>query len=536
MQSVEAGWFVPLKIHGIQLADSDGQLLFRVGQVATQKGLLGWITNHSDLGTIHVDGFEAVVVARDGSTNLEQALASLPALAKDAAPSDSASTSRSTGTVRLVDAKFLLMESGRPEQWVLQIPELTASLPAADQVLGPIQLNARIGEVSGKLPTSQGTLAAEISQSADAFEMHIQMQQLPLEFWHVVHARLPQIPIDELNGRVSAAIGGRLIDADNWSFDISQLESQDLVLVAPQLVGQTPAKLVSVAASGRASLANSVMQLEQAEIVSDVGRVNALASLPWPIRLPTAAHPFFEGAQLQAEGSVDLPKLVQAARSLLPLREDITLASGTAQFRLAQTLDTQASPAASANLTFSGLTGTAAGQSLTWDDPLTVAVAAEQRVSGLQLGANVLSEFGSLKGGGTLEAGQFQGKLDLALLQQRLSQWFDMPIDTMDGSAGMDLVWSLNGSDTLEAQGKLTTTPLRIATKTGGVDSRARLVRHLWGRHAFAARRSHAHRARETGTQCARRKTNFRPARATSYDERWGSRCCTGRLRLYLGR
>jgi hypothetical protein len=49
--------------------------LAKVGSVNTQKSLLSWITNSSDLGVIQISGVEAAVQVADGTTDLEQALA-----------------------------------------------------------------------------------------------------------------------------------------------------------------------------------------------------------------------------------------------------------------------------------------------------------------------------------------------------------------------------------------------------------------------------------------------------------------------------
>ncbi|MEZ6133909.1 MAG: hypothetical protein R3C53_03255 [Pirellulaceae bacterium] len=468
LEQVKAGWMTPVSATGIQLKDAGGQVLARIGKVSTQKGLIGWITNSTDLGTIEVDGLEAAIVANQGTTNIEAAIAHLLATAPDVPPAEASSMSQTTGTVRIKDAKFLIAEAGRPEQWVVQIPTLSATLPTGNQFIGPIEAQANIGEASGTVVDSVGTIAANVKQVGEAFEVEAQLQHLPVDLWHVVHARFPDIPIDELQGRVSGRLFGKLVDTEHWSFDLQQVETRELAITAPDIVGKDTARLASVSATGRASLAGTSMIIEGVQLACDFGVVNAAADIPWPIPIPTAANPFLEGASIRAEGTVDLPKLIFAARSLIPVRADTQVLSGTAQFLVSQNMNKQGAPTSQANLTLAGLRANAAGQELTWNDPLTVSLSADKQVSGLRFGAEATAEFCSVKGGGTIEAGQIQGNVNLDVLQRRLSQWIELPIRNMNGSVDLEVVWNMAEVDVVEAQGRLNTSPLMITTNTGG--------------------------------------------------------------------
>ncbi len=468
-ERVNAGWFAPITANGLQLRDGEGHVIAKVEAVTTEKGILNWIRNSSDLGTIRIKKLEAAVATGDGTSNWERLLAPLIAGIEPAAPDAPVVATTTTGTIQIIDAKFLLTEVGRAEQWVLQVPRMSVTLPTAEQVTGPIEVQATIGEVSGTVADSIGEVVAEVQQVGEAFEINAELKHVPVEFWHVVHARLPEIPIEAMQGRVSAKLAGQLADAERWSFDFQQLQATDFAISAPTLIGEAPAYLALIAAAGRASLLNSVMQVENAQIACDFGNANATARMPWPLTLPTATHPFFDGAELSAEGTVDLPKLAKAAESLMPMREDTQLQSGTAQFSIAQSLTPQGTPSSRANMTLAGLKAQAAGQQLQWNEPLTIELSADLASNAaLQLSANANAEFFKLQGAGTIEAGQLSGNVDLDLLQQRLSQWIELPISTMAGAAQVDLVWSMKNGEQVEAQGQLKTTPMTLATSVGG--------------------------------------------------------------------
>jgi hypothetical protein len=140
-----------------------------------------------------------------------------------------------------------------------------------------------------------------------------------------------------MHGRISASLAGNIVDAESWNIDVQRLETTDLQIVAPELVGQNPAKLAMIAATGRASLSNAEMKIDNAQLACDFSNVSASATVPWPLALPTAQEPFFAGGTLAVQGSVDLPKLVRAAETLLPLREGTQLLDGTAQFAIPAT-------------------------------------------------------------------------------------------------------------------------------------------------------------------------------------------------------
>ncbi len=175
------------------------------------------------------------------------------------------------------------------------------------------------------------------------------------------------------------------------------------------------------------------------------------------------------GAAVDARGSVDLAKLVRTAESLVPMRQDTKLMAGTAQFVLSQQNNASGAPVSSASFELAGLKAVAAGQQLTWDDPLKLQVqagaGAGQKV---EFGALCQAEFCNLQGSGTLESGSFDGNVNLAMLQQRLSEFVELPIRDMAGSAALKLRWSQMQPGLVVAQGELDTTPLVIASKVGG--------------------------------------------------------------------
>lgn len=473
-EGVSAGWFKPVEAYGLKLLDENGNTVASIGEVTTEKSILGWATGYSDIGTIRVANLEAAVIAMDGTTNVEQAIAPLLnnlSSNPGAAATDEGENSATafSGTVEIVNARFLLAEQGRPEQWVVEVPNLAATLPSGNQIIGPINLEARIADISGTVPNSTGSIAAKVMQSeSDAsFNVEAQLQNLPVDFWHVAKARLPEIPVEELAGRFSGQLSGALVNADSWSIDLQQIDGTKITVDAPELLGAEPAHLQRVMGIAKCSLSESVLRLEKAQLACDFANTAASAEIPWPIKIPTVADPFIPGASVNAVGTIDLPKLVATAKTLLPVREDMQFQSGQAQFSISQTLDEQQSPSVEAKVELSNLNAVAAGQRIQWPEPLTVELGASKPGGKLGFQALANAEFAKLQGGGSLENGQLSGNVNLAQLKQRLSQWVELPITDMDGTAGINLAWTASQPSQIDVQGNLNTTPIRLSTTSG---------------------------------------------------------------------
>ncbi len=465
---VQLGWFHPVAIKGLTLTDASGQQVAKVDSITTEKGLLGWITNSSNLGTVRVDGAEATVVAGGGTTNIEQALASY--LNKNSSkPSSSSSSSGSLpgGNIEITNTKLMLVEQGRPERWIVEIPTLKTQLPKSNQLFGPTEIMVRIGDASGTIKGNIGELSANAEQAEDgSIQLRAKLNELPLEIVHILRARLPDLPIENAAGRVTGNLSGSAVRADKFVFDLQQLQITNLAVQAPTLVGPTPARLNTIVAAGRLSLADKVMRLQNGDLGCDFARVQATAEIPWPMQVPTAANPFLAGANIAASGQVDLPKLVTAAQSLVPMRPDTQLRSGQVQFVVQHKSADQ--PLAQAKFVLSGLEAQSGGQAIRWNEPVSVELSALSQKSGPQFGVNAAAEFCNVQGQGTIENGTVTGNVDLELLHRRLSQFVTLPIASMTGSAKMNLQWNMDANQLVAAKGNLQTAPVTITTSTGG--------------------------------------------------------------------
>ncbi|MCA9193160.1 MAG: hypothetical protein KDB03_15410 [Planctomycetales bacterium] len=471
LDSLSVGWLSPVRLSGLRLIDDQLQPVVSIRSIETQKALLGWITSSSQLGTLRIEGLETAIEVHDGTTNLEENLATIIAQNLDTPePTDTTSAPPPTGRIELVDSKILFTARGQLEKWVVQIEKANTSLPKPGEVVGPTELHIKLGDATGTVP-GVGTIIATVQSNVDGqgLDVHSTLSQVPLAFWQALRGRLPGIPVEALSGDLSANMTGRLLGIENWRLNLESFQVDQVSVLAPTLLGNEPAVLSTLQSSGQFELTSTSLQIRGAKLNCDFAAAGADIQLPWPIELPSLTTPHIPNGRITAAGVVDLPKLVVAARTLVPMRENVSLQDGKAQFQVTQDVQENGNTNVRARVEFADLKANNLGQTLVWGDPFIVEASATSDSSEhAQFGLACKSEFCEIQGRGSLQTGQLVGKLDLELLQRKLSQWVDLPISNMNGSASLNTTWKLAASNLFEAQGNFYTTPLRITSDTGG--------------------------------------------------------------------
>jgi translocation and assembly module TamB len=464
--SVSLGWLSATSVNDLLVLDESGKQLLQVKSIVAGKGLLGWLTSPSDLGVIEIDGLDAVVIVGEGTSNLEEALARFISPPDQDQQRPSGASPR--GRLLVHDAKLRLSERERPERWVVDISTLQLDLPEANQLLGPIELKATISESGGVVPDSIGQFKVQARQVTDgSIELRGRMDNLCLEAWHLLRARLTEMPIVAMSGRATGILAGSAIDSEHWSFDFQQLQVSQFEMSAPDLIGPSPARLQRITGAGRATLNDRRLQIRDTELDCDVGNLAISGSLPWPIEFPSLQDPFFQDGSFSAEGSIDLPRLAEAARSLIPVRDEVQLVSGRVQFSAEQRSLEAPAMQSLLHLAFSDLQAISNGQTIRWDDPLTVEFGVGSLQAGPEFRLTADAEFCNVNGSGTFQNGKLKGTADLERLHRRLNQFIDLPASQLAGAAEVDIEWDLDSEKQVTATGMLKTTPIVIATKAG---------------------------------------------------------------------
>ena len=494
LASIEGGWLRSIKVRGLRLIDDKGVELIKVAEIETELNLIRLATNYKNLGTITIRGAEAVVDVQPGTTNIEEAIRPLftssnPATA--AASNKSTVTSLPTGRVRIAEAIVHARDSVDLTSWDFKVSNADIPFPTQEQpvpavtLVGLVQQTASLpGEplMGGQFTIRTQPIADVVNTALDGLvpmKMNISTNGLPLQWFSLVKRRLPEIPIERLFGLATVQADIEMRSHNNVQAQIQTAQIDSLRIIAPALVGKRGAGLQQIKLSGNVQLNQNRLRTQNATLQCDIGGLAAEAEMPWPPSMPSVTQPWLNDTDLEVRGNFDLARLIQVAPDLIQMQDQVQLIEGNATLTASQrkSLSGAASvapPTSHYSMQLGGLQANVQGTTMRWDQALQVSVDVSANSQGQpSFKADCTSEFCKIEGNGDLQDGQLAGKFDLAKMQQRLSQWFALPVESLSGSAECKVVWKQDGSNRLTANGKLLTTPVKIVNKFGQLDEPA---------------------------------------------------------------
>ncbi len=495
LASIEGGWLRSIKVRGLRLIDDKGAELVKVAEVETELNLIRLATNYKNLGTITIRGAEAVVDVQPGTTNIEEAIKPLLGSMNSSKPNASSASSSSsfpTGRIRIADAFVHARDSVDLTAWDFKVSEADIPLPTKEQPIPPMtlvglvqQTNALPGEalMGGQFTVRTQPMTAAANVTADGLapmKMNISTNGLPMQWFSLVKRRMPEIPIERILGLATVQADIALSN-NNIEAQIQTAQIDSLRIIAPTLVGKRGAGLQQIKLSGNVQLVGSRLTTQNATLQCDIGSLAANADMPWPLVIPTVTQPWLQDTDLELKGKVDLARLIQVAPDLIQMQDQVQLLAGNAELSASQRKSAPvagaalaAPPTSSYRMQLGGLQANVQGTTMRWDQALQASVDVIPNAQGHpSFKADCTSEFCKIEGAGDLQEGQLDGQFDLAKMQQRLSQWFALPVESLSGTAACRAVWKQDGSNRLTANGKIQTTQVKIVNKYGELDEPA---------------------------------------------------------------
>jgi hypothetical protein len=489
LAAIEGGWLRTIKVRDLRLIDEKGAELVKVGQIETELNLIRLITNYNNLGTITIRGAEAVVDVQPGTTNIEEAIKPLlsSGTSGSTTATDTGSTTASpTGRIRIADAIVHARDSVDLTAWDFKISEADIPLPTAEQPIPPITLIGLVQQVAAlpgeALMGGQFTIKTQPLESESAtatqgiapMRMNISTNGLPLQWMSLVQRRLPEIPIERIAGLATVQADVEMHSNQRISAKIQTAQIDALRIAAPALVGKRGATIQQIKLSGDVQLNDNRLLAQNAVLQCDLGALGANVDIPWPMVVPSVTQPWIPDADLEVQGRIDLARVLQAAPDMIQMQDQVQLQAGNASLTVSQRKHTPAGivstvpPTSHYRLQLGGLQASVQGTNMRWDQALDASVDVSANPQGQpSFKADCTAEFCKIEGAGDLQAGQLAGKFDLAKMQQRLSQWFALPVDSLSGNADCNIQWKQDGGNGLIANGKLKTTPVKVVTKNG---------------------------------------------------------------------
>ena len=496
LAEIEGGWLRAIKVRGLRMMDEKGAELISVAEVETELNLLSLAMNYNNLRTITIRGAKAVVDVQPGTTNIEEAIRPLltPSTSAPTTPQPSGTPSKfPTGRIRIADAKVHARDSVDLSAWDFIVSEADVPFPTVEQPIPPMtlvglvqQVAALPGEslVGGQFTIRTQPIVADPNSAASSMtpmKMNISTNGLPLQWFSLIKRRLPEIPIERILGVATVQADIEMRSNSNIQAQIQTAQIDSLRILAPALVGNRGAALQQIKLSGNVQLNQNRLVTQNAVLQCDIGGLAANANMPWPPVTPSLTQPWLQDADLDIQGSVDLARLIQVAPDLVQMQDQVQLVAGRA-ILTANQRKVQSSmgglgmspPNSNYSMKLGGLQANVQGNLMRWDEALQVSADVTANSQGQpRFNVDCTAEFCKIAGAGDLQEGKLTGQFDLAKIEERLSQWFALPVESLSGSANCSLLWKQDGGNRLTAYGQLKTTPVKIVNQYGQLDEPA---------------------------------------------------------------
>lgn len=479
LKSVSFGWFRPLRITGLEVRDANGKLLAQIGSVDTELSLWRLLTNRSNLGTVSIEQLEATVEVSSGSTNIEEVVQEL--ITKYATPEESEPSKPVAINLLVKESVLHAVDTLTQEAWDLELRQALVEMNGEEGSLPKVSAAGKIVQrhpasgIAGQfvIKLHDGDKAA--SEPATAAEpagfklvTSAELQTMPLMWISLLKRRLPELPVESGAGWVSLKAQGVIEDAEHWKIDVTEGLLSEVKLVAPTLIGNQPASIQQAKWSGSWKLDGKRFHVVDNLLVCDFGEASGTASLPWPLTPPAVTAPWIAGGEFELRTKVDLPKLLEVAPSLVPIRDNMVLISGSADLQMQQKLDGRGLPQSQYTLNLGDLEANIQGQMIRWDDPLSASMGVQPDAAGdVRFQGAVKAEFCDFQASGSLDGGRVSGNVNLQRLKKRLDEFVTLPVERVDGTADGTVSWERGADGLITVIGDIQTTPLVLKASGG---------------------------------------------------------------------
>jgi hypothetical protein len=439
------GWLSPVRIGRVDIRDEHGQPLIGVDRIETARTLLSLLVNRKNLGEIQITRPVIYAQVRPGGSNLEDALApffQLPPSEESIACALNVSEGRCILRTEGIERETIIGETDA----VIAVPG-DSSQPISFELAAHVSDGAASGEWkclgewrSAASPGGVGSLQAET-------------RDVPLAALSPVLARSGVQA--ETAGRLDGRCDVTLDETGGATLLVEKCIAKDLVLVAPQYLGEDRIRLARLETSGKISLSESLLRLEQVELACDAGKMEISGEAPKSAISTGPLLAALRETTFDAQGDVDLARLAQLVPQTLRLREGLTVTSGVVQFACA-TKGGDVDRRWEGSLETSNLVAQHEGRAITWDRPLAATFAIRDTQAGPVIDRLACeSDFFRAAGRGSLAEGSLSLEGDLSKLAAELGRFVDLGEMQLGGIVHGECQWRGEGQDQLRADGQI---------------------------------------------------------------------------------
>ncbi|NLE40043.1 MAG: DUF748 domain-containing protein [Pirellulaceae bacterium] len=446
--SASLGWFSPVRVSNVEVADPEKNLVFELPAAAGDTSLARLAWNPKRLGTFTLERPTIHVVLRPDGSNIEDLIAGYLT-----GPSGEPVAVR----VEVKDATIHVKDHGASEPWTIE--KFNLSLATSDKAGGPIELTA-----SGTLPDrgQAGEFAVKLVMDQQN-RLGIKTTGLELARLNGLLARF--VSGTQLAGRLDAEAEcgwsneSTATDESNKAAGPAATVSADLTVknfaATASVLGDDRLALESLTVKCRAGRDQGKFHVDQAELTTDVGQV----SMAGRIELTGGdARQLLESLLKQTFELTAQVDLARAAR-LLPNTLRIDQQTQVTAGRLTANLSNQPGQQGAVcrgRFEIDQLAAVHRGQELRWEQPITISLAARQAKTGPTVDRlECRSSFLSLDAAGDSRKITAFAQVDLDRLVRQIRGFIDLGGLQLAGNGSLNLEWQRNEQNVFRADGDL---------------------------------------------------------------------------------
>jgi hypothetical protein len=428
--SASLGWFSPLTLREITLADEAGRTMATIGEITSSETLFALLRNSSELGSFTVNEPVITVICSSGSTNLENALAHYLGDANSSQPA-----ARSALSIHFHDGQLTLIDAsdGSSQQIAGLKGELTIPANQAEPIM--FHLQAATGELHAK------------AVIGDSQELHLQTHDFPLTIAAPVLTRFG----------TSVRLGGELTcrlkfqHTHEYFAVAGHCTVRQLAYSGPELLGDT-LRLESAQLPLDVEVTNRSVRVRQFDLSCDVGTFSASGTVDYDELLTNVLSQ--PGIAVRAK--VELAALAAQLPRLLHIKDGTELRGGQLDVKLTSHADTHG-VIWDGILHTSALEAVRAGQTFRWDDPLHIEFASRYTRGQLPQFDKLIctADFIAINARTTPETIQAAANIYLHRLAHRLDQFVDWGDVNLDGEALAEVTARRTNDERFTASGRV---------------------------------------------------------------------------------
>ncbi len=469
IESVTIGWVTPLRVQGLELTGSQAGSHLTVNQIETNITLLHCLRGISELGEISVRGVVADVTVADGTSSVEDDLATLLAIDTTEPNGDAGGQPSAplTGKITAQDVAVRITDSITQQRWI------------ADQSKAEIELTGDKADITFSTVLSDpfsgsGELEGRIQypyEIGKPYQLNLVTQRVPLSFASLAKRRLgtdgASIPA-QIGGDTTGSITVEGGVGDAISVALSPIEFRNFV-AADASLGERVWRNGLTAISGSATVAGDRIIGRNLQLTTDFGSARFDGAFNSNISLGGETNPaaWLEALDGSASATIDLVAFERALPGLIPLRDQVEIASGTVSAEITSEIDAGSIRRSLWNLQTQPIRAIASGHPITIEPATLVA---SLRVAGGQLAADTVrlqSSFANANGDGDLSRGRIKGDIQFSRLAAMIQPLLDMPELSLAGQATGEMSWAAAANDLWQLGGQADATDLVISLPGG---------------------------------------------------------------------